>query len=114
LLLTPGNVHDSARFAPLYRLVEPDNVVTALAADKANASRDQLARDALEAVIPSSASRATVIPHDQAIYQERNRIERCFNKLKHFRRIATRYDQLAASCLALVHLVAAFIFARNS
>jgi transposase len=47
-------------------------------------------------------------------YREHNRVERFFNKLKHFRRIATRYDKLADSFLALVHLVSVFIFARNS
>ncbi|RUW89931.1 hypothetical protein EOA19_22990 [Mesorhizobium sp. M7A.F.Ca.US.010.02.1.1] len=33
------------------------------------------------------------IPHDTDIYKHRNRIERCFNRLKHFRRFATRYDR---------------------
>jgi hypothetical protein len=42
----------------------------------------------------------------------RNRIERCFAKLKHFRRFATRYDRLAAHFLGFIHLAAAMIWMR--
>src|SRR5260370_34341155 len=59
-----------------------------------------------EAVIPSTRSREVPIPHDETIYKLRNRIERCFNKLKHFRRFATRYDRRADYFLAFVHLAA--------
>ena len=38
------------------------------------------------------------------LYRERNLIERFFNKLKHFRRIATRFDKLARNFLAAVLL----------
>jgi transposase len=38
------------------------------------------------------------------LYGERNLIERFFSKLKHFRRVATRYDELAANFLAMVQL----------
>ena len=41
-----------------------------------------------------------------------NRIERCFNKLKHFRRFATRYDRLATHFLAFIQLAAAMIWMR--
>lgn len=37
--------------------------------------------------------RKVAIPHDIDVYKLRNRIERCFNRLKHFRRFAMRYDQ---------------------
>ena len=46
---------------------------------------------------------------DFALYCERNLIERFFNKIKHFRSIATRYDKLARNYLAAVQLVAAII-----
>ena len=46
-------------------------------------------------------------PCDFALYCERNLIERFFNKLKHFRAIATRYDKLAKIFLAGVHLACA-------
>jgi len=46
-----------------------------------------------EAVIPSNQSRKVAIPHDADLYRQRGRIERCFNRLKHFRRFATRYER---------------------
>ena len=46
---------------------------------------------------------------DYALYCERNLIERFFNKLKHFRAIATRYDKLARNFLAGIQLAAAMI-----
>jgi len=49
----------------------------------------------MQAVTPSNRSRKTIIPHDPVLYRERNHIERCFNKLKYFRRLATRYDRRA-------------------
>ncbi|HEY5811726.1 MAG TPA: IS5/IS1182 family transposase, partial [Terrimicrobiaceae bacterium] len=42
------------------------------------------------------------------------RIERFFNKVKHFRRIATRYDKLAKTFFAALCIVSAFILIKNS
>jgi transposase len=53
--------------------------------------RDLIADSGAEAIIPSNRTRKVLIPHDAMAYKLRNRIERFFNKLKHFRRIATRY-----------------------
>lgn len=44
------------------------------------------------------------------IYRVRNLMERFFNRIKHFRRIATRYDKLAKSFLSFVHLTCAFVW----
>ena len=43
------------------------------------------------AVIPPKCTRKLQRAYDRELYKQRNRIERCFNKLKHFRRFATRY-----------------------
>jgi hypothetical protein len=64
---------------------------------------------AIAPVIPSKSNRKTPRPCDFALYCERNLIERFFNKLKHFRAIATRYDKLAKMFLAGVHLACAAI-----
>lgn len=61
----------------------------------------------MTAVIPSKRDRKTPIAHDAALYKTRNRIERCFDKLKHFRRIATRYDRRAIHFLAFIHIASA-------
>jgi putative transposase len=55
-------------------------------------------------VIPPKANRKTQRLCDFALYRERNLVERFFNKLKHFRAIATRYDKLARNFLAAVQV----------
>ena len=60
-------------------------------------------------MIPPKASRKNQRACDFALYRERNLVERFFNKLKHFRAIATRYDKLARNFLAGVQLTSAII-----
>ena len=62
-------------------------------ADKAydgNDLRSQIAATHAEAVIPSKRNRKLAIPPDLSIYTHYNQIERCFSRLTHFRRFATR------------------------
>ena len=61
-------------------------------------------------MIPSNRSRKIIVPHDEAAYKARNRIERCFNKMKHCRRFATRYDRRAIHFTGFAHLAAAMIW----
>jgi transposase len=58
-------------------------------------------------VIPPKANRKQPIACDFRAYTDRNRVERMFNKLKQFRRIATRYDKTAISFLGFLALAAA-------
>lgn len=58
-------------------------------------------------VIPPKANRKEAIACDNRAYKDRNRVERRFNKLKQFRRIATRYDKTAVSFLGFLVLAAA-------
>lgn len=64
-------------------------------------------------VIPMRKSRKVTINVDGYIYAMRNRIERCFNKLKNFRRLATRYDKTRDSYLAFVQLAAIRLWLRE-
>ena len=72
--------------------------------------RTLIAEAGAEAVIPSNRTRKVLIPYDAAAYRLRNRIERFFNKLKHFRRIATRYDRRAIYFLSAIYLASAMIW----
>ncbi len=65
-----------------------------------------------EAVIPSKGNRKIHVRNDADAYRLCNRIESFFNKLKHFRRAATRYDRRKIYFLAVVHLVSAVIWIR--
>jgi transposase len=65
------------------------------------------------AVIPARRSRTAPAPVDGYIYSLRNRVERCFNKLKNSRRLATRYDKTADSYLGFVHIAAVRLWIRH-
>ena len=117
LQITPGQAHDGRQFESLYDSLDEDNVLEAACMDKgydADRIRHRLEIDGIEAVIPPLTTRSIKIHYDAERYKHRNRVERFFNKIKHFRRIATRYDKLAKTFFAAVCLVAAFIIAKNS
>ena len=99
--MLPGQRHDSIGVEPLIAGLDFD----ALIADKAfdnNAIRAALDERGALAVIPTNGSRAGVIADDTEIYKWRHLVENFFQKLKAFRRIATRYA-------AAIHLVAAVL-----
>lgn len=83
----------------------------AVLADKAydtNALLQLIAQINAKAVIPPKVNRLEQRPWDRDQYKNRNLIERFFCRIKHFRRIATRYDKLARRFESFIHLVAAF------
>jgi len=64
-------------------------------------------------VIPPHPRRRDQRPYDHDIYRERNIVERCFNRLKQFRRFATRYDRRADFFLAFIQLAASTLWLAN-
>jgi transposase len=62
--------------------------------------------------IPPKRNRREPICFSPHLYRARNSIERFFNKIKHGRRIATRYDKLAANHLAFVQLASIRLWLR--
>ena len=108
LMLTPGQAHDLACAAPLIENVDPEALIGDKAYD-ADPLIDTLNRRQISPVIPPKANRKNPRACDFALYCERNLVERFFNKLKHFRAIATRYDKLARNFLAGVQLASAMI-----
>ena len=80
-----------------------------VAADKGysyDSLRAYLRRRGVGAVIPTRKDQRTRPSFDREAYRERNLVERAFGRLKEFRRIATRYEKLEASFLAMLHLAA--------
>ncbi len=63
-------------------------------------------------VIPPRRNRKVAREFDRDVYKERNQIERFFNKLKQFRRVATRYDKLLVNYMGFVKLAAIAILLR--
>lgn len=107
-IVTPGQAGDVIQ-APALLHGQQGNAVLADTPYDSKALQAAIADMGAEAVIPSSRARKVAVPHDVTAYKLRNRIERCFGRLKHFRRFATRYDQRTIHFAGFVHLAAAMI-----
>lgn len=106
--LTPGNIADITAAYPLAATLPPRGCLIGDAGYDATELRQELAFRGTATVIPTIATRKHKWSFDRQTYKERNLVERMFNRLKDFRRIATRYDRLArnfASAIALVAVV---------
>jgi transposase len=110
-LVTAGQVADCTQAVALLENRKPGSVL----ADKGY-DADTIVQpiEALGAtpVIPPRAHRKIQRPYDKTQYRQRNRIERCFSKLKHFRRIATRFDKSKRNFQALVALACSMLLLR--
>lgn len=73
---------------------------------------DRIAETGGQVVIPPKRNRTIKRRYDAELYKERNIIERFFNKLKQFRRVATRYDKLLANFMGFVKLAAIAIWLK--
>ena len=84
-----------------------------LLADKgydANALRALVGERGAWANIPPKSHRKDPICFSRHLYRDRNLIERFFNKIKQFRRVATRYDKTARNFLGAIHLAASMVW----
>jgi transposase len=108
LILAPGQDHDLTCADSLLENADPGALIGDKAFD-ADPLLSTLKRRGITPVIPPKANRKVKRDCDYALYRERNLIERFFNKIKHFRAIATRYDKLARNFLAAVQLVSVII-----
>ncbi|AYM84835.1 transposase [Agrobacterium tumefaciens str. Kerr 14] len=111
LIGTPGQRNDIALAHDLVEGIEAD----AMLADKgydADHFVERIAETGIGVVIPPKRNRKIQRAYDTELYKERNRIERFFNKLKQFRRVATRYDKLLANFMGFVKLAAIAIWLK--
>jgi transposase len=113
LILTAGQAHDSTVTDDLLQGL-PNGAM--LLADKAY-DTDHIRARQIEAGgwanIPPKSNRKDNLVFSPYLYRQRNLVERFFNKLKHFRRIATRYDKLAENFLAAVKLACVRLWLRT-
>ena len=107
ILLTGGEAHDCPVAERLIRRVERAERMLGDKAYDSNELREKLAEYGTKSVIPNRSNRKLLFTFNRRLYRLRWRIEAAFNRLKDFRRIATRYDKLARNYLASVCLVAA-------
>jgi len=107
----PGQENDIQRGEDLIDGLSPGHVLADKAYD-ADRFHDAILEAGATPVIPPKRNRRVQHAYDTDIYKERNRIERFFNKLKHFRRVATRYDKLLANFMGFVTIAAIAILLR--
>lgn len=109
IIIGPGQQHDSRQALALLRGFRAPVVI----ADKGYDSDAILAfiegSGAAEAVIPAKSNRRTVRTLNKKLYRQRNLIERCFNRFKNFRRVATRYDKTTRSFSAFICIAASLL-----
>ena len=106
-ILTPGQDSDHGQATSLLGNDEPGAVV-----DKGYDSESFayfFRQRKAEVVIPSRRNAKTPRNIDKNLYKDRNKVERFFGPMKHYRRIATRYDKTAISYLSFVYLAASMI-----
>ncbi|MGW5590730.1 IS5 family transposase [Streptomyces sp. NPDC003857] len=133
-VLTPGQAGDAPAFGQVMtrlrvprRIGRPRITPDAVLADTAYSSRairSHLQRRGFRAVIPEPADQVTNRKRlgsrggrppafDRDAYKQRNTAERCINKLKQWRGLATRYDKTTTIYLAGLHLAAIFIWSAR-
>jgi transposase len=106
LSLTPGETHDNRLCPELLAGLQPRSMLLADRGYDADWIRALIKQQDAWANIPSKRNRKEPIYFSPYLYRARNPVERFFNKIKQCRRIATRFDKLAANYLAFVKLAA--------
>jgi transposase len=110
--LTPGQAHDANGAAMLLTDLADGDVVLGDKAYDADWIRDRIEAQGAAPNIPDKVSRKIRHCFSKTLYKKRNHVERFFNKIKHFRRVATRFEKHAANYLAMIKLAAIRIWLR--
>lgn len=121
IVLTAGQRHETTRFEALMEQgavkrtgrgrprLRPRRVL----GDKAYSSRKirhYLKRRGIGYTIPRRIDETRTGPFNRTLYKERNVVERAINRLKQFRRVATRYEKRAVNFLAMVTIASILLW----
>ena len=112
LALTAGEAHDNRLASKLLSRLKSGSMLLADRGYDADWIRTFAANKGALANIPPRCNRSEPICFGPYLYRARNLVERFFNKIKHCRRVATRYDKLAANYLAFVQLASIRLWLR--
>jgi len=112
LKLTEGQAHDGRSAADMLTGIGPGQTLLADRAYDSDALRRSIQEQGGWANIKPMPNRVNIPLFSPFLYRARNLVERFFNKLKHFRAIATRFEKHDANYLALVKLASARIWMR--
>ena len=109
--LTPGQRHDITQASTLLQGFEHANVIADKAYDS-NALIDQIQQQHSVPVIPCRSNRKLPRSYDEHLYKEGHLVECFFNKIKHFRRIFSRFDKKASSFAGFLAYASFIIWLR--
>ena len=112
LKLTEGQAHDGRSAQDMLGTLGRGDVLLADRAYDCDALRQDLAGRGARANVRLMPNRVNLPPFNKRLYRKRNLVERFFNKLKHFRAVATRYDKRDDNYLACVQLASIRIWMR--
>jgi transposase len=112
LKLTAGQAHDGRSATDMLGGIGAGQILLADRAYDSDALRKALAERGAWANVKPMPRRVNIPAFSAFLYRFRNLVERFFNKLKHFRAIATRFEKHDANYLALVKLAASRIWMR--
>ena len=113
LVLTPGQAGDCPAAERLLGRLQENTIVLADKAYDADWLRRRIEELGAAPNIPSMVHRREKACFSAVLYKGRNRIERFFNRIKHFRRIAKRYEKRASNYLAMLKLATAQLWLRH-
>lgn len=108
--MTPGQACDLDGADILLDEITADRLLADRGYDADARVLDRLEIADIVPVIPPKSNRKVPRDYDKALYKARHLIENFFEKLKHYRAIATRYDKTAAAFLGAIHLAASVIW----
>lgn len=108
-ILTGGQVSDITQASKLIEGFDSDMVIGDKGYDANSFVKEILAAGA-EVVIPPRSNRLEQREYDRHWYKDRNLVERFFNRIKQFRRIATRYEKLDRNFMGFLDMVCAYVW----
>jgi transposase len=109
LIITEGQTSDYQKADDLITGFQADYVIADKGYDS-DAFVLTITATGAQAVIPPRSNRKEMRYYDDVLYKERNLVERFFQKLKNYRRIATRYERLAINYISMLVLVSTVIW----
>lgn len=113
-VLTPGQAHDLLGAGDLLSALGEGDILLGDKAYDADWLRRQIEAQGAAPNIPDKSNRKEKHCFSKTLYKERNRVERFFNKIKHCRRVATRFEKYADNYLAMIKLASIRIWMRHN
>ena len=112
LKITEGQAHDGRSADDMIDTIGRGDMLLADRAYDSNALRQRLAARGARANVKPMPNRVNAVRFSKRLYRKRNLVERFFNKIKHYRAVATRYDKRDDNFLATIKLASIRIWLR--